>query len=378
SATLSGTASVAGTFPITFTATNGIGSPPTQSFTLTVNPANQPPSITSASSTTFTAGTAANFTVTTTGMPSPALSETGTLPSGVTFHDNGNGTATLSGTASTAGIYPITISASNGVGSPANQSFRLTVNQAPAISSASSTTFTVGAAGSFAVMTTGTPTPSITESGVLPGGVSFTDNGNGSATISGTPAVGTAGGYPLTIVASNGIGSPATQSFTLTISSSDTQPPKTPTNLTATAVSGSQINISWTASSDNVGVTGYLIERCAGVGCSNFARTVTVSATTYSDTGLVPNTSYTYQVKATDAAGNFSPYSNTATATTQQTIAGLVAAYSFDEGSGNTVTDLSGNGNNGTLTNTTWTNSGKFGNALVFDGSDSLATINDS
>jgi chitodextrinase len=158
----------------------------------------------------------------------------------------------------------------------------------------------------------------------------------------------------------------------------DTQPPTAPTNLAATAVSGSQINLSWTASTDNVGVTGYLIERCQGVGCTIFARLLTVPGTTYSDTGLVPNTSYTYQVKATDAAGNFSPYSNTATATTQAAISGLVAAYSFDEGSGTTVTDLSGNGNTGTLTNTTWTSAAKYGNALVFDGASSRVTINDS
>ena len=158
----------------------------------------------------------------------------------------------------------------------------------------------------------------------------------------------------------------------------DTQPPTAPTNLTATASSGGQINLSWTASTDNVGVTGYLVERCQGAGCTNFARLYTVTATSYSDTGLTPNTSYTYQVKATDAAGNFSLYSNTATATTLATIAGLVAAYSFDEGAGTTVTDLSGNGNTGTLSNTVWSNSGKYGNALVFNGTSSRVTINDA
>jgi concanavalin A-like lectin/glucanase superfamily protein/HYDIN/CFA65/VesB family protein len=103
-----------------------------------------------------------------------------------------------------------------------------------------------------------------------------------------------------------------------------------------------------------------------------------VPTTTYSDTGLVSHTSYTYQVKATDAVGNFSPYSNTATATTLATVSGLVAAYSFDEGGGTTVNDLSGNGNTGTVSNTTWTSFGKYGNALVFDGTSSRVTINDS
>jgi len=86
-----------------------------------------------------------------------------------------------------------------------------------------------------------------------------------------------------------------------------------PSNLTAT-VSGSQINLSWTASTDNVGVTGYLVERCLGAGCTTFAQIATPTATTYSDTGLTPG-SYSYRVRATDAAGNLSPYSNVASAT---------------------------------------------------------------
>ena len=71
-----------------------------------------------------------------------------------------------------------------------------------------------------------------------------------------------------------------------TTQSPDTQPPTAPTNLTATAISGSQINLSWTASTDNVGVTGYLVERCQGAGCNNFAQIGTTVGTTYNDTGL--------------------------------------------------------------------------------------------
>ena len=57
---------------------------------------------------------------------------------------------------------------------------------------------------------------------------------------------------------------------------------------------------------------------------------------------------------------------------------GLVASYAFDEGSGTTVSDASGNGNNGTITNTTWSTSGKYGDALKFNGSSSLVTIPDA
>ena len=73
---------------------------------------------------------------------------------------------------------------------------------------------------------------------------------------------------------------------------------------------------SWTASTDNVGVTGYRVERCQGAGCTNFAQVGTPTGTTYSDTGLAPSTTYRYQVRAVDAAGNLSPYSVIATATT--------------------------------------------------------------
>src|SRR4051794_27870824 len=55
---------------------------------------------------------------------------------------------------------------------------------------------------------------------------------------------------------------------------------------------------------------------------------------------------------------------------------GLVAAYNFDAGSGTVLTDLSGNGNNGTITDATWSTSGKHGGALSFNGkTDSYATI---
>src|ERR1700682_6183052 len=96
----------------------------------------------------------------------------------------------------------------------------------------------------------------------------------------------------------------------------DTTPPTAPGNLTATAVSNSQINLSWAASTDNVGVTAYTVERCQGSGCVNFASIASLPATSYSDTGLLAATSYTYRVWAVDASGNASAYSNTAAATT--------------------------------------------------------------
>jgi len=63
-------------------------------------------------------------------------------------------------------------------------------------------------------------------------------------------------------------------------------------------------------------VTGYLVERCQGAGCTNFAQIATSSSTSYNDTVLASNTTYSYRVRATDGSGNLSLYSNVGSATT--------------------------------------------------------------
>jgi chitodextrinase len=130
------------------------------------------------------------------------------------------------------------------------------------------------------------------------------------ATISGSPFANT-GTHQFT---TPGTHSDATSDWVLVLTAagggSDTTAPSTPTNLSATAVSQSQINLSWTASTDNVGVTGYKIFRGG-------TQVGTSSTTSYNDTGLTASTAYTYTVKATDAAGNDSAASTSASATTQ-------------------------------------------------------------
>ena len=96
----------------------------------------------------------------------------------------------------------------------------------------------------------------------------------------------------------------------------DTTPPTDPTNLTATVVGTSQINLTWTGSTDDVGVSGYRVERCQGTGCTNFVQVATPTGTSHPDSGLTPGTTYRYRVRAADAVPNFSGYSNIATATT--------------------------------------------------------------
>jgi hypothetical protein len=90
----------------------------------------------------------------------------------------------------------------------------------------------------------------------------------------------------------------------------DGEAPTVPTNLSATAVSSSQINLAWTASTDNIGVAGYTIYR-------NGAYLNTTSSNNYSDINLTQSTQYTYTVLAYDAAGNSSVQSASTSATTQ-------------------------------------------------------------
>ncbi len=97
----------------------------------------------------------------------------------------------------------------------------------------------------------------------------------------------------------------------------DTQPPTAPANLTAPSTTASSISLTWTASTDNVGVTGYQILRAPGTSGGTFAQIGTSTTTTFVNSGLTANTTFRYQVRATDAAGNVSAVSNTVTATTQ-------------------------------------------------------------
>ena len=190
--------------------TNGGTGSTSNTATLTVD---QAPSFTSASGATFTVGSQASFAVTALGFPAPTFSESGALPNGDTLSTSG----ALSGTpaAGTGGRYTITITASNGIGAAATQSFTLTIDQAPSITSAGNTTFVGGTAGTFTVTTTGYPTSALSESGALPGTVMFTDNGNGTATLAGiAPAAGL---FPITITAKNGVSPNASQNFTLTV-----------------------------------------------------------------------------------------------------------------------------------------------------------------
>ena len=95
----------------------------------------------------------------------------------------------------------------------------------------------------------------------------------------------------------------------------DTQPPSVPGNLVATAIGVSQVHLSWTASTDNVGVTGYLVER-QDPGSSSFVQVGTSTRTSYNDTGLAAGSNYSYRVLVRDARGSLNEYSGVTSVTT--------------------------------------------------------------
>lgn len=224
-ATLAGEAAAGtnGSYPLTITATNGVGLPATLSFTLVVTTNSSAPTVTSSSSDTETFGVPFTFTVTTNGYPVPTLSKTGTLPAGVTFVDNGDGTATISGTpsATALGVYTLTLKAKNLV-STATQSFTLTIVKTPVFKSVTIPVGHVGSAYSLTLKTSAYNTASLSiTSGVLPAGLGFVDNGNGTATISGTPQPGSGGAYPIVVTATNQGGS-STDAITIKIDEAPT------------------------------------------------------------------------------------------------------------------------------------------------------------
>ena len=201
-----GTNTPAGTYDFSVRATNPLGTS-TQPFRLTVG---TPPAITSANAVTFYTGTFNTFTMTATGSPDVTFSETGPLPAGVGLLTNG----ILSGQPIAAGVYPITVTAANGVGSPATRPFTLTVETGivPGFISAGVASFTPGVGGTFQVAATGNPTPVLAQTASLPTGVTFTP-ATGVLAVAPTTA---AGRYTLTFTATSVIGQ-ATQTFTLDV-----------------------------------------------------------------------------------------------------------------------------------------------------------------
>lgn len=211
-----------------------------------------------------------------------------------------------------SGPYFVDISAGSNPPPPATPDFSLsaspaalTVPQGSAGSSTVSMTSLNGFASPVTLSLSGTP-PGVTGA-FVPNPVTPPSGGSGTATLTLNVGPSTAiGTYTLTVTGASGA---LTHTTAITLTVPDTTPP-TAATLTATAVSPTQINLSWTAATDNVGVTGYAIYRNNAL-----IATVAASASAYSDVTVTASSTYTYQVGARDGAGN-EALSNVATATT--------------------------------------------------------------
>jgi len=150
----------------------------------------------------------------------------------------------------------------------------------------------------------------------------------------------TVNGSSVTVTPINSLGqSFDVQSYSFT-SGAETISPSTPANLTATAVSGTQVNLSWSASSDDTGVRGYgIYER------GTLIDVVDHDTLTYSDVNLSPATNYSYRVDAFDGSGNHSALSSSRSATTQGT-----GTYTFMPVADAYVAESTTTTNYGTLT----------------------------
>jgi len=134
-----------------------------------------------------------------------------------------------------------------------------------------------------------------------PATTSFADTGLSPATT-----------YSYTVAARDAAGNVSRNSTSVSVttaSAADTTPPSQPTGLKSTAVGSTGANLSWNASTDNVGVTGYIVRR-------NGTQVAAPATTSFADTGLSPATTYGYTVAARDAAGNVSPNSTSLSITT--------------------------------------------------------------
>src|SRR6266853_479330 len=131
-----------------------------------------------------------------------------------------------------------------------------------------------------------------------PATTSFADTGLSTATT-----------YSYTVAARDAAGNMSPDSTSASVTIADTTPPTTPTGLTAAVAGSTGANLSWTASTDNVGVTGYIVRR-------NGVQVATPATTSFADTGLSTATTYSYTVAARDAAGNMSPDSTSVSVTT--------------------------------------------------------------
>lgn len=195
-------------------------------------------------------------------------------------------------------------------------------------------------------------------------------------------AVHTAGdSLTLIVIEQKGVTGDSFEADSLSLVNADTTAPTVPTNVAANAPSATEVDLSWTASSDSDhgGVRGYVVYR-DGVQLA----TVSGSATTYTDTSVSPSTSYSYTVAAFDFAQNLSAQSSppaTVTTPAQTTVSGTQDLWHMDETSGTTMVDSGATPHNGALHNIALGQPGDPafpGTAYGFNGTSSYVSIPNS
>ena len=208
---------VAKTYSVLVKATNGAGSD-SKTYALQLNSKEQPAAFTSGTNvpTGQVGAQYAGFTVSTSGYPVPVLSiKAGGLPAGLSLNTT---TGVISGTPTTGGNASVLLEAKNR-NATVTQSLTFTVNAPASLTTTSLASAYTGSSYSQQVVASGTPTATVTvDRTTLPAGLTATDNGNGTATISGSAT--TAGTKSVKITVSNGIGSPQITNLNLTVASS--------------------------------------------------------------------------------------------------------------------------------------------------------------
>jgi hypothetical protein len=119
-----------------------------------------------------------------------------------------------------------------------------------------------------------------------------------------------------------------------TSSSADTTAPSVPTGLTSSAITNTTFTATWSASTDDVAVTGYEVRP------NTLTVAVSISGLTHTFTGLTPATSYSWQVRSFDAAGNFSSWATVSSPAVTNIVPTPFSDFDFHEGSGTETTSL--------------------------------------
>ena len=175
------------------------------------------------------------------------------------------------------------------------------------------------------------------------------------------------GVYKFRLEMKDQLGASGSDTVIITVQQPDNIPPSVPTELKLNSVTTTAVNFSWISSTDTQGTVAlYHIMR-------DGSEIDTSTVASYTDNTVVADTAYVYNVTAEDNAGNESTISaNLNVDTTVPSGPALLAGYAFEEGTGQTVLDLSGNGNNGTLGGNAIRNlTGQPGESIEFSGSTS-------